>query len=104
MKANNDHYQIITGKITDLQVIDTDIALFGKGTFASLPLLGQLALGNTTETANQRGMDTNQSTFSLNILSNFRVMCLIIAVRKSNFMLMLLSAVNINNSMKFSSA
>jgi hypothetical protein len=72
MKANNDHYQIITGKITDLQVIDTDIALFGKGTFASLPLLGQLALGNTTETANQRGMATNQSTFSLNILSNFQ--------------------------------
>ena len=40
MKANNDHYQIITGKIADLQVIDTDLALFGKGTFASLPLLG----------------------------------------------------------------
>ena len=72
MKGNNDYYQIITGKIADLQVIDTDLALFDKGSFASLPLLGQLALGNTTEAANQRGMATNQSTFSLNILSNFQ--------------------------------
>ena len=60
MKANNDHYQIITGKIADLQVIDTDLALFGKGTFSSLPLLGQLALGNTTEAASQVGMASGQ--------------------------------------------
>ena len=56
---NND-YQIITGKIAELEVIDTDLSLFGKGTFASLPILGQLALGNTTEAASQVGMATDQ--------------------------------------------
>ena len=74
MKANNDHYQIITGKIADLQVIDTDLALFGKGTFASLPLLGQLALGNTTEAASQLGMATGQQEAAdyLNSVQYFR--------------------------------
>ena len=74
MKANNDHYQIITGKIADLQVIDTDLALFGKGTFASLPLLGQLALGNTTEAASQVGMATGQQEAAdyLNSVQYFR--------------------------------
>ena len=56
---NND-YQIITGKIAELEVIDTDLSLFGKGSFASLPILGQLALGNTTEAASQLGMATDQ--------------------------------------------
>ena len=74
MKANNDYYQIITGKIADLQVIDTDLALFGKGTFASLPLLGQLALGNTTEAASQLGMATGQQEAAdyLNSVQYFR--------------------------------
>ena len=74
MKANNDHYQIITGKITDLQVIDTDLALFGKGTFASLPLLGQLALGNTTEAASQLSMASGQQEAAdyLNSVQYFR--------------------------------
>ena len=56
---NND-YQIITGKIAELEVIDTDLSLFGKGSFASLPILGQLALGNTTQAASQVGMATDQ--------------------------------------------
>ena len=58
-ESNND-YQIITGKIAELEVIDTDLSLFGKGSFASLPILGQLALGNTTEAASQLGMATDQ--------------------------------------------
>ena len=58
-ESNND-YQIITGKIAELEVIDTDLSLFGKGSFASLPILGQLALGNTTEAASQVGMATDQ--------------------------------------------
>ena len=58
-ESNND-YQIITGKIAELEVIDTDLSLFGKGSFASLPILGQLALGNTTQAASQVGMATDQ--------------------------------------------
>ena len=58
-ESNND-YQIITGKIAELEVIDTDLSLFGKGSFASLPILGQLALGNTTQAASQLGMATDQ--------------------------------------------
>ena len=57
---SNQYYQIITGKIAELEVIDTDLSLFGKGSFASLPILGQLALGNTTEAASQLGMATDQ--------------------------------------------
>ena len=57
---SNNNYQIITGKIAELEVIDTDLSLFGKGTFASLPILGQLALGNTTQVASQLGMATDQ--------------------------------------------
>ena len=70
----NDYYQIITGKIADLQVIDTDLALFGKGTFSSLPLLGQLALGNTTEAASQLGMASGQQEAAdyLNSVQYFR--------------------------------
>ena len=74
MKKNSDYYQIITGKIADLQVIDTDLALFGKGTFASLPLLGQLALGNTTEAASQLSMASGQQEAAdyLNSVQYFR--------------------------------
>ena len=57
---HSEYYQIITGKIAELEVIDTDLSLFGKGSFASLPILGQLALGNTTEAASQLGMATDQ--------------------------------------------
>ena len=57
---SNQYYQIITGKIAELEVIDTDLSLFGKGSFASLPILGQLALGNTTQVASQLGMATDQ--------------------------------------------
>ena len=57
---SNNNYQIITGKIAELEVIDTDLSLFDKGSFASLPILGQLALGNTTEAASQLGMATDQ--------------------------------------------
>jgi hypothetical protein len=56
MKVNSDCYQIITGKLTELEMIDTDLSLFGDGRFASLPLLGQLALGNTSEAASQVDM------------------------------------------------
>ena len=59
-KETSNYYQIITGKITELEVIDTDLSLFGKGTLASLPVLGQLAFGNTTEAASQIGMATGQ--------------------------------------------
>ena len=57
---HSEYYQIITGKIAELEVIDTDLSLFGKSNFASLPILGQLALGNTTEAASQLGMATDQ--------------------------------------------
>ena len=57
---HSEYYQVITGKIAELAVIDTDLSLFGKGSFASLPILGQLALGNTTEAASQLGMATDQ--------------------------------------------
>ena len=57
---HSEYYQIITGKIAELEVIDTDLSLFGKGSFASLPILGQLALGNTTQAASQVGMATDQ--------------------------------------------
>jgi hypothetical protein len=60
MKANSDYYQIITGKITELEVTDTNLSLFGDGSFASLPLLGQLALGNSAEAASQVGMASGQ--------------------------------------------
>jgi hypothetical protein len=60
MKTNNAYFQIITGKITELQVIDTNLSLFGDNTLASLPLLGQLALGNTAEAASQIGMASGQ--------------------------------------------
>ena len=57
---HSEYYQIITGKIAELEVIDTDLSLFGKSNFASLPILGQLALGNTTEATSQLGMATDQ--------------------------------------------
>jgi hypothetical protein len=60
MKTNNAYFQIITGKITELKVIDTDLSLFGDNTLASLPLLGQLALGNSAEAASQIGMASGQ--------------------------------------------
>jgi hypothetical protein len=41
MKVNSDYYQIITGKIAELEVTDTDLSRFGNGSFASLPLLGR---------------------------------------------------------------
>jgi hypothetical protein len=74
MKVNSDYYQIITGKITELEVIDTDLSHFGGGSFASLPLLGQLALGNTTEAASQVGMASGQQEAAdyLNSVQYFR--------------------------------
>jgi hypothetical protein len=74
MKVNSDYYQIITGKITELEVIDTDLSHFSNGSFASLPLLGQLALGNTTEAASQVGMASGQQEAAdyLNSVQYFR--------------------------------
>jgi hypothetical protein len=57
---NKKTYQIITGKITELEVIDADLSLFGDNALASLPLLGQLALGNSAEAASQIGMASGQ--------------------------------------------
>jgi hypothetical protein len=70
----NHYFQIITGKITELEVTDTDLSLFGDGSFASLPLLGQLALGNTTEAASQVGMASGQEEAAdyLNSVQYFR--------------------------------
>ncbi|OCG54260.1 hypothetical protein A9G36_08755 [Gilliamella sp. Choc6-1] len=70
----NQYFQIITGKITELEVIDTDLSHFGGGSFASLPLLGQLALGNTTEAASQVGMASGQQEAAdyLNSVQYFR--------------------------------
>ncbi|QYN47559.1 putative type VI secretion system effector [Gilliamella sp. ESL0405] len=59
-KETSNYYQIIIGKITELEVIDTNLNLFGKGTLANLPILGQLAFGNTTEATSQIGMATGQ--------------------------------------------
>jgi hypothetical protein len=56
----NQYFQIITGKITELEVIDTNLSHFSNGSFASLPLLGQLALGNSAEAASQVGMASGQ--------------------------------------------
>ncbi|OCG54255.1 hypothetical protein A9G36_08730 [Gilliamella sp. Choc6-1] len=74
MKVNSDYYQIITGKITELEVIDTNLSHFSNGSFASLPLLGQLALGNTTEAASQVGMASGQQEAAdyLNSVQYFR--------------------------------
>ncbi|OCG63654.1 hypothetical protein A9G48_05495 [Gilliamella sp. wkB18] len=74
MKVNSDYFQIITGKITELEVIDTHLSHFGGGSFASLPLLGQLALGNTTEAASQVGMASGQQEAAdyLNSVQYFR--------------------------------
>jgi hypothetical protein len=57
---NKKTYQIITGKITELEVIDADLSLFGDNALASLPLLGQLALGNSAEATSQIGMASGQ--------------------------------------------
>jgi hypothetical protein len=74
MKVNSDYYQIITGKITELEVIDTNLSHFGNGSFASLPLLGQLALGNSAEAASQVGMASSQQEAAdyLNSVQYFR--------------------------------
>jgi hypothetical protein len=74
MKTNSDYFQIITGKITELEVIDTDLSHFGDGSFASLPLLGQLALGNSAEAASQVGMASGQQEAAdyLNSVQYFR--------------------------------
>jgi hypothetical protein len=74
MKVNSDYFQIITGKITELEVIDTNLSHFSNGSFASLPLLGQLALGNTTEAASQVGMASGQQEAAdyLNSVQYFR--------------------------------
>ncbi|OCG46057.1 hypothetical protein A9G34_05505 [Gilliamella sp. Choc4-2] len=74
MKVNSDYYQIITGKITELEVIDTHLSLFGGNSFASLPLLGQLALGNSAEAASQVGMASGQQEAAdyLNSVQYFR--------------------------------
>jgi hypothetical protein len=70
----NQYFQIITGKITELEVIDTDLSHFGGGSFASLPLLGQLALGNSAEAASQVGMASGQQEAAdyLNSVQYFR--------------------------------
>lgn len=70
----NNYFQIITGKITELEVIDTTLSLFGGGSFASLPLLGQLALGNTIEAGSQVGMasDEQETADYLNSVQYFR--------------------------------
>jgi hypothetical protein len=74
MKVNSDYYQIITGKITELEVIDTNLSHFSNGSFASLPLLGQLALGNSAEAASQVGMASSQQEAAdyLNSVQYFR--------------------------------
>jgi hypothetical protein len=74
MKVNSNYYQIITGKITELEVINTDLSHFGNGSFASLPLLGQLALGNSVEAASQVGMASDQQEAAdyLNSVQYFR--------------------------------
>ncbi|OCG63653.1 hypothetical protein A9G48_05490 [Gilliamella sp. wkB18] len=74
MKVNSDYYQIITGKITELEVIDTNLSHFSNGSFASLPLLGQLALGNSAEAASQVGMASGQQEAAdyLNSVQYFR--------------------------------
>jgi hypothetical protein len=70
----NHYFQIITGKITELEVIDTDLSHFGGNSFASLPLLGQLALGNSAEAASQVGMASGQQEAAdyLNSVQYFR--------------------------------
>ncbi|MFQ1011786.1 putative type VI secretion system effector [Gilliamella apicola] len=49
----SDYFQIIKGKISDLKVIDTSLAVFGSGALNGLPAISQALMGDNLAAASQ---------------------------------------------------
>ena len=49
----SDYFQIIKGKISDLKVIDTSLAVFGRGALNGLPAISQALMGDNLAAASQ---------------------------------------------------
>ena len=49
----SEYFQIIKGKISDLKVIDTSLAVFGSGTLNGLPAIGHAVMGDNLAAASQ---------------------------------------------------
>ncbi|OTQ26809.1 putative type VI secretion system effector [Gilliamella apicola] len=49
----SDYFQIIKGKISDLKVIDTSLAVFGSGALNGLPAISQALIGDNLAAASQ---------------------------------------------------
>ena len=49
----SDYFQIIKGKISDLKVIDTSLAVFGTGALNGLPTIGHAVMGDNLAAASQ---------------------------------------------------
>ena len=49
----SDYFQIIKGKISDLKVIDTSLAVFGSGALNGLPTIGHAVMGDNLAAASQ---------------------------------------------------
>ena len=49
----SDYFQIIKGKISDLKVIDTSLAVFGTGALNGLPAISQALMGDNLAAASQ---------------------------------------------------
>ena len=49
----NEYFQIIKGKISDLKVTDTSLAVFGRGALNGLPAISQALMGDNLAAASQ---------------------------------------------------
>ena len=49
----SEYFQIIKGKISDLKVIDTSLAVFGSGALNGLPTIGHAVMGDNLAAASQ---------------------------------------------------
>ncbi|OCG06888.1 hypothetical protein [Gilliamella apicola] len=49
----SEYFQIIKGKISDLKVIDTSLAVFGSGALNGLPAISQALMGDNLAAASQ---------------------------------------------------
>ncbi|OTP81048.1 hypothetical protein B6D11_10825, partial [Gilliamella apicola] len=49
----SDYFQIIKGKISDLKVIDTSLAVFGTGALNGLPAISHAVMGDNLAAASQ---------------------------------------------------
>ena len=49
----SEYFQIIKGKISDLKVIDTSLAVFGSGALNGLPAIGHAVMGDNLAAASQ---------------------------------------------------